>query len=127
MRKRNGELMRQLAAAIFLSALAIAAMMGVIGSAGAADLLPQSTGGADLVSACPPQETVVLFEERFGLFDRMAPDRAGANALLHLRDGNGSRAGRHSPAAGILLRLICPDATATTGRPEGQCPQDRGA
>ena len=68
MRKRNGELMRQLAAAILLSALAIAAMMGVVGSAGAADLLPQSTGGADLVGACPPQETVVLFEERFGLF-----------------------------------------------------------
>jgi hypothetical protein len=69
MRKRNGELMRQLAAAIFLSALAIAAMMGIVGSAGAADL-SQSSGGMDIVSACPPRETVVLFEEHFGILYR---------------------------------------------------------
>ena len=61
MRKMNGELMRQLIAAIFLSALAIAAMMGAIGSAGAADL-PGSAGGA--INACgQPQEDVILFDE----------------------------------------------------------------
>ena len=62
MRRKNGELMRQLAAAIFLSALAIAAMMGAIGSAGAADLPGYSEGPA--VNACgKPQETVILFDE----------------------------------------------------------------
>jgi hypothetical protein len=66
MRKRNGELMRQLAAAIFLSALAIAAMMGAIGSAGAADLL-EPGGGTDIVAACPPREEVILFETHFGV------------------------------------------------------------
>lgn len=60
MRKRNGELMRQLAAAIFLSALAIAAMMGAIGSAGAADL---PGGGQTTLDACgPPREEVILFD-----------------------------------------------------------------
>lgn len=62
MRKKNGELMRQLAAAILLSALAIAAMMGAIGPAGAADL-PDSNGGVVGVNACPPKETVILFDE----------------------------------------------------------------
>jgi len=54
--------MRQLAAAIFLSALAIAAMMGAIGPAGAADL-PGSSGGPP-IDACAPKETVILFDER---------------------------------------------------------------
>jgi hypothetical protein len=61
MRKMDGVLMRQLAAAIFLSALAIAAMMGAIDSADAADL-PGSYGGH--ISACVgPLEKVVLFDE----------------------------------------------------------------
>jgi len=66
MRKRNGVLMRQLGAALLLSALAIAAMMGAIGSAGAADL-PAAAGPAPgvVVSACPPpQEIVTLFDKR---------------------------------------------------------------
>jgi len=64
MRKKNGELMRQLAAAIFLSALAIAAMMGAIGPSGAADL-PGSYGGGR-ASACGPthDEQVVFFDKR---------------------------------------------------------------
>jgi hypothetical protein len=61
MRKKNGEVMRQLAAAIFLSALAIAAMMGAIGPSGAADL-PGSYGG-EAVNACAPKEEVILFDE----------------------------------------------------------------
>lgn len=63
MRKKNGELMRQLAAAIFLSALAVAAMMGAISPAGAADL---SGSYPDVVheNACPPKETVILFDEK---------------------------------------------------------------
>ena len=61
MRKKNGEVMRQLAAAIFLSALAIAAMMGAIGPSGAADL-PGSYGG-EPVNACAPKEEVILFDE----------------------------------------------------------------
>ena len=62
MRKMNGELMRQLAAAIFLSALAIAAMVGAIGPSRAADL-PGSYGGA--LSACgPAKEDVELFDKR---------------------------------------------------------------
>ncbi len=68
MRKMNGVLMRQLLAAIFLSALAIAAMAGAIGNAGAADL---PGGGAPIVRgsvyACPgPHEDVVLFD-KYGL------------------------------------------------------------
>jgi hypothetical protein len=63
MRKRNGVLMRQLAAAIFLSALAIAAMMGAIGTAGAADL-PQSAGGdGAVIDACAPKEDVILWDK----------------------------------------------------------------
>jgi hypothetical protein len=63
MRKVNGELMRQLAAAIFLSALAIAAMVGAIGPSDAADL-PGGAGGGR-VSACPPaDENVILFDKR---------------------------------------------------------------
>jgi hypothetical protein len=61
MRKKNGEVMRQLAAAIFLSALAIAAMLGAIGPSGAADL-PDGYGGVS-ANACPPRETVILFDE----------------------------------------------------------------
>ena len=60
MRKMNGDLMRQLAFAIFLSALAIAAMIGVIDQAGAADL-PGLHG--DTVSACPAREQVKLFKK----------------------------------------------------------------
>ena len=61
MRKKNGEVMRQLAAAIFLSALAIAAMLGAIGPSGAADL-PDGYGGVS-ANACAPKETVILFDE----------------------------------------------------------------
>ena len=62
MRRKNGELMRQLATAIFLSALAIAAMMGALGPAGAADL-PGSNGGPPINACGGPQETVILFDE----------------------------------------------------------------
>ena len=62
MRKKNGEVMRQLAAAILLSALAIAAMMGAIGPSGAADL-PGSYGGTAVNACGGPQETVILFDE----------------------------------------------------------------
>ena len=63
MRKKNGEVMRQLAAAIFLSALAIAAMLGAIGPSGAADL-PGSYGGEVIVGICGgPKEEVILFDE----------------------------------------------------------------
>ena len=62
MRKRNGVLMRQLAAAIFLSALAIAAMMGAIGTSGAADLPQSASGGRAIVDACAPKEVVILFD-----------------------------------------------------------------
>ena len=63
MRKRNGVLMRQLAAAIFLSALAIAALAGAIGPAGAADL-PESarSGRHATVDACAAKENVILFD-----------------------------------------------------------------
>jgi hypothetical protein len=63
MRKRNGVLMRQLAAAIFLSALAIAAMMGAIGTAGAADLPESARGGRAVVDACAAKEDVILFDK----------------------------------------------------------------
>jgi hypothetical protein len=66
MRKKDGVLMRQLAAAIILSALAIAAIAGAIGPAAAADLspglypLPARSGAY----ACPPkEEAVILFDE----------------------------------------------------------------
>jgi hypothetical protein len=71
--------MRQLAAALFLSALAIAAMMGLIGPAGAADLsgyAPKHYGGT-----CGPQEEVVLFVKRdnpdvfFRYYDPTVPAR----------------------------------------------------
>ena len=54
--------MRQLAAAIALSALAIAAMMGAIGPAGAADLSGYSGQGGVTGYACAPREEVILFE-----------------------------------------------------------------
>jgi hypothetical protein len=61
MRKRNGAIMRQVLAAVFLSALAIAAMLGLIGSAGAADL--SEAGNDQTVYACgEPQEKVILFQ-----------------------------------------------------------------
>lgn len=66
MRKLNGELMRQLLAAIFLSALAIAAMVGAIGPSRAADL-PESAGrsGPGMMAACgEPQEHVNLFDAK---------------------------------------------------------------
>ena len=57
--------MRQVLAAVFLSALAIAAMMGLIGSAGAADLLDS----VEIVDASgQPQEEVILFH-RDGAID----------------------------------------------------------
>ncbi len=63
MRKMNGELMRQLVAAIFLSALAIAAMAGAIGPTHAADLPAMQAAGRH-VSACGgPREDVILFDK----------------------------------------------------------------
>lgn len=64
MRRMNGVLMRQLAAAIALSALAIAAMMGAIGPAGAADLPYDGYAPKPYAGACPPAEEVVLFRRR---------------------------------------------------------------
>ncbi len=64
MRNRNGATMRQLAAAIFLSGLAIAAMAGVIGPASAADLPESATGGRAIIDACAPKEDVVLFDKK---------------------------------------------------------------
>jgi hypothetical protein len=55
--------MRQLAAAIFLSGLAIAAMTGVIGPAGAADMPDSASGGRAIINACAPREHVILFDE----------------------------------------------------------------
>jgi hypothetical protein len=56
--------MRQLAAAIALSALAIAATLGLIGPAGAADLLPgYAPEPAPYAGSCPPRETVQLYKE----------------------------------------------------------------
>jgi hypothetical protein len=60
----NGEFMRQLLAALLLSAVAIAAMMGIIGPAGAADL-PGYAGGERYGTACAPREEVVLFDKRY--------------------------------------------------------------
>jgi hypothetical protein len=66
MRKMNGDLMRQLLAAIFLSALAVAAMLGAIGTSHAADLpggyMPAGYHGKP-VYACAPREKVELFDE----------------------------------------------------------------
>ena len=78
MRKRNGVLMRQLAAAIFLSALAIAAMMGAIGAAGAADL-PQAAAGRMIIHACdgPKEDVDIVRLVRYS-------DASGADALFHL-------------------------------------------
>lgn len=59
--------MRQLAAAIVLSALAIAAMMGAIGPAGAADM--PGHAAPQPYAACAPREEVVLFTYQ-GLFPR---------------------------------------------------------
>ncbi len=63
MRKMDGALMRQLAAAIALSALAIAAMLGVVGPAGAADIpgYHKHAGKHYYGAACPPREEVILF------------------------------------------------------------------
>lgn len=65
MRNMNGALMRQLLAALVLSALAIAAMVGAIGNADAADLPGTYPVQAQGPYACPPREEVVLFD-RFG-------------------------------------------------------------
>jgi hypothetical protein len=54
----NGELMRKLAAAIFVSALAMAATGGTIGTSRAADL-PASHGR---IPACAAREQVILFD-----------------------------------------------------------------
>ncbi len=55
--------MRQLAAAIFLSALAIAAMIGAIGPTHAADL-PGGYHHGNRVHACGgPREDVILFDK----------------------------------------------------------------
>lgn len=63
MRRMDGVLMRQLAAAIALSVLAIAAMMGVIGPAGAADVPGYHGHAGKRVYACAPREEVVLFTQ----------------------------------------------------------------
>jgi hypothetical protein len=61
--------MRQLLAAIALSAAAIAGMAGAIGPAGAADLTGYQTEQHVVRGCAGPQETVVLFKEK-GLFPR---------------------------------------------------------
>jgi hypothetical protein len=61
--------MRQLAAAIVLSALAIAAMMGAIGPAGAADMGGYYAPPPPPSGACAPREQVILFKEE-GIFPR---------------------------------------------------------
>ena len=64
MRNNDGILMRQFLAAIVLSALAVAAMIGAIGPAGAADLTVVPEQRVVIVQACPgPQETVILYDE----------------------------------------------------------------
>ncbi len=68
-KKLDGVLMRQLAAALFLSALAIAAMLGVIGPAGAADLPGYAPPPHQGPYACGPREEVILFKEH-GIFPR---------------------------------------------------------
>ena len=55
--------MRQLGAAIFLSALAIAAMVGAIGPSHAADL-PEGYGHGKSMACGAPRETVDLFDFR---------------------------------------------------------------
>jgi hypothetical protein len=56
--------MRQILAAIALSAAAIAAMAGAIGRAGAADLTVYPTDQRSVRGCGAPQEVVVLFDER---------------------------------------------------------------
>ncbi len=65
MRNMDGVLMRQLAAALALTALAIAATMGLIGPTHAADL-PSGHHAAPAANgiACAPREEVILFRER---------------------------------------------------------------
>jgi hypothetical protein len=55
--------MRQLVAATLLSALAIAAMVGALGPAGAADMPAGAVVVETPALACAPQETVILFKE----------------------------------------------------------------
>jgi hypothetical protein len=56
--------MRQILAAIALSAAAIAAMAGAIGPAGAADLTGYQTDRHNVRGCAASQEVVVLFDER---------------------------------------------------------------
>jgi hypothetical protein len=64
MRRIDGVVMRQLLTAIALSAVAVAAMLGVIGTAGAADLPGYQPDHRPRVHACAgPGEVVVLFDE----------------------------------------------------------------
>jgi hypothetical protein len=72
MRKVDGVFMRQLAAALALSALAIAAMLGLMGPAGAADMPGGYAGQAPYGAACPPREEVVLYTWH-GLLPRKVP------------------------------------------------------
>ena len=67
MRKMNGVMMRQLAAALVLSALAIAALLGVIGPAGAADMPGDYGAQPPYGAACAPREEVILYTQH-GLF-----------------------------------------------------------
>ena len=66
--------MRELAAAIALSALAVAAMLGAIGPAGAADMPGSGPGsGPGGAYACAPSEEVVLFTEQGKLITFQIP------------------------------------------------------
>jgi len=69
MRRMDGALMRQLAAAIALSALAIAATMGLIGPAGAADMPGSDMAVAPYAGSCPPGQEVQLYKKH-GIFPK---------------------------------------------------------
>ena len=61
MRRATWDVLRQLAVAAALSAIAVGAMVAAAGQAGAADLtLPQERV---VVQACPPPEVVILYDE----------------------------------------------------------------
>ena len=62
MRRSTGELVRQLAAAGILSAIAVAAMFAAAGKAGAADLTVYPA--PPVVHVCPgPREVVILYDK----------------------------------------------------------------
>ncbi len=61
MRRATWDLVRQFAAAVALSAMAVGAMVAAADRAGAADLTvrPERV----VVQACPPPEVVILYDE----------------------------------------------------------------